>query len=82
MSRSYKHTPIIGIAGNSEKQDKRIANRRQRTLVRCILHGDLRRNNDGDSSLLPLIREVSNVYSFSKDGRRWMNIQNRSDLRK
>lgn len=34
MSRSYKHTPIIGIAGNSEQHDKRIANRRQRTRVK------------------------------------------------
>ena len=77
MSRSFKHTPIIGIAGSSEKNDKRFANRRLRTHVRRILHSDA--DNIG---ALPILREVSNVYSFSKDGRRWMPLADRPHLKK
>ncbi len=64
MARSYRHTPIFGITTRrSEKQDKRLANRRLRRLVRPAL-------SRGDE-LLPLLREVSDLWSFDKDGRRY-----------
>ena len=63
MSRSYKKTPIIGHAGSSDKQDKRKANRNLRRQVKESLAFE--------DYNLPLIREVSDVYSFSKDGKFW-----------
>ena len=67
MSRSYKKTPICGITtSESEKQDKQIANRRfrrnSRQLVRIGKEPPLR------------TREVSNVYTFDKDGRQYFSV--------
>ena len=61
MSRSYRKSPFMGITcAHSEKDDKRVANRRyRRRVVSSILRG----------REMPLIREVSEVYLFSKDGR-------------
>lgn len=64
MSRSRRHTPIFGITiSQSEKQDKRRANRVLRRVVRQC-HGH-------DEKPLPLLREVSNVWGFDKDGKAW-----------
>ncbi len=63
MSRSRRHTPICGnCIGNSEKYDKRMANRRLRR--RHTL--DLKYGCD-----LTLMREVSDSWSFKKDGKTW-----------
>ena len=64
MSRSYKR---IGIApwttSESEKSDKIIANRRFRRRVTQAL-------KKGRYSRLPFkMREVSNIYSWDKDGK-------------
>ncbi len=57
MSRSRRHAPVCGITtARSEKQDKRQANRCLRRKVRS---GHLE---------LELL-DVSDVWSFSKDGR-------------
>jgi len=75
MARSYRHTPIFGITtSQSEEQDKRLANRRLRRLVRPAL-------SRGDE-LLPLLRDVSNVWSFDKDGRRYDPRATRKQMRK
>jgi hypothetical protein len=68
MSRSRRRTPITGITtASSEKQDKRLANRKLRRVTNEMLRGsDLE-----DDLTLPDIREVSNVYSFAKDGKCW-----------
>lgn len=51
MSRSYRHTPIFGMTlAKTEKQDKRLANRRWRRVVRHLLWS-------GDSELLPSTRD-------------------------
>jgi hypothetical protein len=64
MSRSFRHIPIFGITtARSEKQDKRFANRRHRRIGRIALA-------QGDA-VLPLLREVSNVWGFDKDGKLW-----------
>ena len=65
MSRSRRKTPVLGITtAKSEKQDKRIANRKLRRLVNqrlaCDAHG-----------VMPALREVSNVWSMAKDGKHW-----------
>jgi hypothetical protein len=68
MSRSRRKTPIFGICKSkrqSEKQDKRIANKTLRAAFRQALH------HDPECSIPPLLREVSNVYNFASDGRHW-----------
>lgn len=74
MSRSFRHTPIIGNAGTSDKDSKRDANRCARHSVRQALRTTLTNDADFDALVLPLTREVSNVYDFSKDGRHYMDL--------
>jgi len=68
MSRSRKHTPITGNVGawdRSEKKDKRKANRRLRARQRSAVKKGV--------EVLPALREVSNVYSFMKDGKHYVS---------
>lgn len=68
MSRSRKKTPIGGIAvGRSEKQEKRLANRKARRHVRVALA------TDSDRDVLPHLREISNVWSMAKDGKHYFD---------
>ena len=71
MARSYRHTPIIGMTtAESEKKDKRIANRRYRSRVRQILHSLISADDSVlDAVIFPVKRELSNVWSFDKDGK-------------
>ncbi|HUJ09009.1 MAG TPA: hypothetical protein VL171_03215 [Verrucomicrobiae bacterium] len=65
MSRSRRKRSIIGITTSpSEKQDKCIANRKERKRVRVIL------GQDFSADVLPHKREVSDVWSMEKDGKR------------
>lgn len=60
MSRSRKKNPFCKIAGNSDKKDKSLANRKFRRLTKVKI------NTDTD---LPMrLKEVSNTWSFSSDG--------------
>jgi ATP-dependent Zn protease len=67
MSRSRIKTPITGNAANakSEKADKQKANRVLRARVRVAL------NNDAE--VMPELREVSEVYTFAKDGKSYFD---------
>lgn len=66
MSKSSRKTPIFGnTTAETEKYDKRLANRRLRRIVRAVLE------NDKNIEILPTLREVSNVWLFNKDGKRW-----------
>ena len=68
MSRSTKKTPISGITtAKSEKLDKRLAHHRLRMAVRTALTS----STAGDT--LPDLREVSDVWGMSKDGKRWFD---------
>jgi hypothetical protein len=70
MSRSRHKTPITGIAkAESEKWDKQEANRRLRHRVKQALAVDT------EAEILPERREVSNVWSFMKDGKHWWGQQ-------
>jgi len=63
MSRSFRKIPIAGITtAKSEKQDKRLANRRYRRITKQLI-----KNNNFN---LPLLREVSNIWSMDKDGKK------------
>ncbi len=71
MSRSRRKTPKIGITTTrSEKEDKRVANRALRRKVR-----------QGKSELM--IRDVSDVWAFGKDGKSRFDPHKRpKDMRK
>ena len=69
MGKSYKKIPIHGIAGNSDKKDKRIANRKLRSKVKQNL---LYYN---ENTKLPILREVSNVWYMDKDGKTYSNYK-------
>jgi hypothetical protein len=64
MSRSWRTNPICGITGaSSEKDDKRRANKLLRRRVRHAIQTH--------SEVFPVIREVSNVWGFAKDGKQY-----------
>ncbi|CAN5313675.1 hypothetical protein BH20ACI1_BH20ACI1_05350 [soil metagenome] len=69
MSRSKRKTSIIGVAGSSEKQDKRDYNRCYRSACKQFLH------TDHEKELLPHLREYSNPWSMSKDGKKWFDAK-------
>jgi hypothetical protein len=75
MSRSKQKNPITGITtAASEKQDKRIANRRLRRRIKQLLGADPR------ADILPLEREVSNVWLMDKDGKTRFDPERHPDL--
>ena len=66
MSRSYRHTPIISnTTARSDKPGKMIANRTLRARARPTLIGC----RDFENLSMPLLREVSGVWSFPMDGK-------------
>ncbi len=70
MSNSRKKTSIGGITTScSEKQDKRLYNRRYRHACKQIL------NTNFECELLPHLREYSNVWSMDKDGKVWFDAK-------
>ena len=75
MSNSYRKTSITGICcADSEKQDKRKANRklRRNTKQRLML-------SDAEN-YLPQIRDVSNIWCMSKDGKMYFNSKKHPNL--
>jgi hypothetical protein len=54
----------------SEKEDKRIANRTLRAACRIALVNC----QDYDGLVMPVLREVSNVWSFAKDGKQRLRL--------
>jgi len=66
MTRSRKKAPVIGIStSTSEKADKVAAHRKERRKVHVTL------KTTGDQDALPLRNEVSNVWAYAKDGKRY-----------
>jgi hypothetical protein len=60
VTRSRKKHPITGwTTAKSEKKDKQSANRRLRRIVK----------QNPTKELLPIQREISDVYLFDKDGK-------------
>jgi len=58
---------------SSDKWHKQKANRKLRTNVKQLLHR-------GEYALLPELRDVSNVYSFNKDGKFYFDPEKYPDL--
>lgn len=84
MTDSYRKTPIFSITvgghNRGEKSDKQAANRQERRLIAQKTHELV--FDDEPHPVLPKKRELSNVWGFRKDGRRyWQNAQD-SDMRK
>jgi hypothetical protein len=75
MSRSYKKSLAVKIAGKSDKKDKRLANRLFRRLSKILLKMG--------KEPLHILKECSNTWSFSSDGlAHWNNNLNKKFLRK
>jgi hypothetical protein len=65
MSRSRRHTPIIGVcadARTSEKKDKQIWHRVYRRHEKQAIH---------HGREMPHFREVSDDWGMRKDGKMW-----------
>jgi hypothetical protein len=66
MSRSRRLQPLCGVTGApSDKPGKRWANRRWRRAVRVRL--------GQGADVLPARRELGDVWSMGKDGKRYFN---------
>ena len=79
MTRSRRHTPIIGMACCfSEKQDKKIWHSRARAHERARLA----QCPDWDAYLTTLDPEVSNPWTMGKDGRQRLDLIRKTHLRK
>ena len=75
MSRSFIKNKIVGYTKKeTEKRDKTIANKRYRRLVKVRIAKR--------SEVLPLIREVSNIYQFDKDGKHYYAGMTKLEMRK
>ena len=75
MSRSYIKNKIVSYTKKeSEKRDKTIANKRYRRFVKVRIAKR--------SDVLPLIREVSNIYQFDKDGKHYYAKMTKLEMRK
>lgn len=69
MSRSRRHNPFHGMTtAESEKKDKRIANRKLRAITRDTLK-HIQRDADVDGIEFLNLEEVSDVWTMDKDGR-------------
>jgi len=62
MSRSHRHTPVHGIAADSEKRSKRWWNRVFRRIERLAIRRD-------DDILPTNIRKETEVWAGAKDGK-------------
>lgn len=66
MSRSRRQTPIIGITtADSEKQDKRRANRSWRAAIRRALR-------EGEHESAHSRHAFSDPWTMAKDGKKWV----------
>ncbi|WP_299062970.1 hypothetical protein [uncultured Polaribacter sp.] len=75
MSRSKKKTKIHGITtAKSEKEDKQASNRKFRRIVKQKV--------TSEENEIPQLREVSNVWSFDKDGKIYNSEMTEKELRK
>ena len=70
MSRSRRKKPCTGITtSESEKQDKRFANRKYRRAVKIRLTAEV------ENGVLPEMRELTNLWAMDKDGKKWFDPQ-------
>jgi hypothetical protein len=65
MGKSFRKHDFIGHGSGSEKYDKRIANRCLRSKIKRLIR------QDPFIEIFPIMREISDVWCFSKDGKSW-----------
>ena len=84
MTDSDRKTPVfsmtVGGHNRGEKSDKQRANRQERRVIGQMTH--TLAFDDDPHPVLPKKRELSNVWGFRKDGRRWWNNAEEKDMRK
>lgn len=74
MSRSKKKTKIQGITtAKSEKENKQKANRKFRRKIKQKISPE---------EELPQVREISNIWDFDKDGKKYKPDMTEKELRK
>ena len=71
MSRSFIKKKIVGY---TKKETEKRDNKRYRRLVKVRIAKR--------SEILPLIREVSNIYQFDKDGKHYYAGMTKLEMRK
>lgn len=74
MSRSKRKKPFLRYCGSSDKKDKTLANRKFRKAEK--------RNVNLGIDPPAHKREVSNIYNFSSDGKRYLKNPNPKWMRK
>lgn len=75
MSRSIQKTKIHPItSAKSEKKDKQFANRKLRRIVKQEVSSEKEEYSK--------LREISNVWNFDKDGKKYNAKMTEKDLRK
>jgi len=74
MSNSKRKTPIIPNCGVSDKKGKQKANRSYRKIVHSLL-------SIGKDDF-PLLKEISDIWDFPKDGKSFISNCNPKYLRK
>lgn len=73
MSRSRRRTPITGTCVcRSERRDKEAWHRRFRRITDAAIHHE--------KEVMPHIRDVSNPWSFGKDGKTYWGEDRRGAL--
>lgn len=77
MSRSYRHTPISGVGAygvdHGEKWWKQKANRALRRRIRQMAD---------DEQIVPTLRDVSDVWTWPKDGKAYWHEPCNDDWRR
>ena len=74
MSRSFKKSPVISITtSKSEKYDKQLYNRKLRKSIKSSLA-------KGEYDNLKDLKDVSNPWSMSKDGKWWVTEEVANEL--
>jgi len=69
MSRSRKKTHIHGIAGCSEKEDKKLLHGIERANQRQVLNKIQKEELDPDEATFYTVDEALDEWSMSKDGK-------------
>jgi hypothetical protein len=70
MSRSFKHVPFSGNCGGSDSEAKRFARKALRRAEK-LTFGNCASEDDMDEVIFPHKKEISDVYSFPMDGKRF-----------
>lgn len=82
MSRSYKHTPIIGITtATSEKEDKKIWHSAMRAAEREFLAKISIETSDDDNLIAPIEDDIASTWDFAKDGKQRLNLNTEDNLK-